>query len=82
MQLETSNDGAMLFAGDGREYRVRGLSAVGLERLRVNVRLSMRDQSTNGNEQATMTRFHLDTLISIRPGRGHCLRRARRSSAA
>jgi hypothetical protein len=24
MQLETSNDGAMLFASDGREYRVRG----------------------------------------------------------
>jgi len=39
MQLETSNDGSMLFAGDGREYRVRGLSPVGLERLRVNVRL-------------------------------------------
>jgi len=28
MQLETSNDGAMLFADDGREYRVRGLSPV------------------------------------------------------
>ena len=60
MQLESSNDGAMLFAGDGREYRVRGLSPVGLERLRVNVRLSA--QSTNGNEQAAMTRFHLDTI--------------------
>jgi hypothetical protein len=62
MQLETSNDGAMVFAGDGREYRVRGLSPVGLERLRVNVRLSVRDQSTNGHEQAAMTRFHLDTI--------------------
>ncbi|HKP83803.1 MAG TPA: toprim domain-containing protein, partial [Pyrinomonadaceae bacterium] len=62
MQLETSNDGALLFASDGREYRVRGLSPVGLERLRVNVRLSMTEQSTNGNEQAAMTRFHLDTI--------------------
>jgi hypothetical protein len=61
-QLETSNDGAMLFAGDGREYSVRGLSPVGLERLRVNVRLSVRDHSTNGNEQSVMTRFHLDTI--------------------
>ncbi|MGI9165081.1 MAG: CHC2 zinc finger domain-containing protein [Pyrinomonadaceae bacterium] len=50
LQLETSNDGSMLFATDGREYRIRGLSPVGLERLRVNVRLTI-----NGN-------FHLDTL--------------------
>jgi len=49
MQLETS-DGSLLFAIDNREYRVRGLSPVGLERLRVNVRLSI-----NGN-------FHLDTI--------------------
>ena len=62
VQLETSNDGAMLFASDGREYRVRGLSPVGLERLRVNVRLSVMDQATNGNEQTAMTRFHLDTI--------------------
>jgi hypothetical protein len=62
MQLETSNDGSMLFASDGREYRVRGLSPVGLERLRVNVRLSVTAQSTMGNEQAAMTRFHLDTI--------------------
>jgi len=46
----TSNDGAMLFSVDGREYRIRGLSPVGLERLRVNVRLT-----DNGN-------FHLDTI--------------------
>jgi hypothetical protein len=46
MQLETSNDGSILFASDGCEYRVRGLSPVGLERLRVNVRLSVMDQST------------------------------------
>jgi hypothetical protein len=62
MQLETSNDGSMLFASDGREYRVRGLSPVGLERLRVNVRLSVTDQSANSDEQAAMTRFHLDTI--------------------
>ena len=50
LQVETSNDGSMLFSIDGREYRVRGLSPVGLERLRVNVRLTL-----NGN-------FHLDTI--------------------
>jgi DNA primase catalytic core len=46
----TSNDGAMLFSVDGREYRIRGLSPVGLERLRVNVRVT-----NNGT-------FHLDTI--------------------
>lgn len=40
----------MLFAIGDREYRVRGLSPVGLERLRVNVRLTI-----DGN-------FHLDTI--------------------
>ncbi len=50
LQVETSNDGSMLFAIDDREYRIRGLSPVGLERLRVNVRLNI-----NGN-------FHLDTI--------------------
>lgn len=50
MQVETSNDGSMLFSIEGREYRIRGLSPVGLERLRVNVRLTL-----NGN-------FHLDTI--------------------
>jgi DNA primase catalytic core len=50
MQLEMSNDGSMLFTVEEREYRVRGLSPVGLERLRVNVRLTL-----NGN-------FHLDTI--------------------
>jgi DNA primase catalytic core len=50
LQVETSNDGSMLFAIDGREYRIRGLSPVGLERLRVNVRLNI-----NGA-------FHLDTI--------------------
>jgi DNA primase len=52
----------MLIVIDNREYRVRGLSPVGLERLRVNVRLSVTEQSTIGNEQAAMTRFHLDTI--------------------
>lgn len=50
LQLETNADGSMLFAIDGREYRIRGLSPVGLERLRVNVRLTI-----NGA-------FHLDTI--------------------
>ncbi|MGH9969079.1 MAG: CHC2 zinc finger domain-containing protein [Pyrinomonadaceae bacterium] len=50
LQIETSADGSMLFTVDGREYRIRGLSPVGLERLRVNVRLTI-----NSN-------FHLDTL--------------------
>jgi DNA primase catalytic core len=50
LQLETSADRSMLFSVDGREYRIRGLSPVGLERLRVNVRLTV-----NGN-------FYLDTI--------------------
>ena len=50
LQVETSADGSMQFAIDGREYRIRGLSPVGLERLRVNVRLTI-----NGA-------FHLDTI--------------------
>ena len=50
LQVETSNDGSMRLAIDGREYRIRGLSPVGLERLKVNVRLTV-----NGN-------FHLDTI--------------------
>ena len=40
----------MSFALDGREYRVRGLSPVGLERLKVNVRLNIG------------AAFHLDTI--------------------
>jgi len=48
--FETSANGSMNFTIDGREYRIRGLSPVGLERLRVNVRLTI-----NGN-------FHLDTI--------------------
>lgn len=50
LQVETSADGSMSFTIADREYRVRGLSPVGLERLRVNVRLTI-----NGN-------FHLDTI--------------------
>lgn len=50
VQVETSNDGSMAFTIGDREYRIRGLSPVGLERLRVNVRLTI-----NGN-------FHLDTI--------------------
>ncbi len=50
LQLETNADGSMQFAIDGREYRIRGLSPVGLERLRVNVRLTINDA------------FHLDTI--------------------
>jgi DNA primase len=50
LQVETSNDGSIIFTAEQREYRIRGLSPVGLERLRVNVRLTI-----NGN-------FHLDTI--------------------
>ncbi|MCI0363007.1 MAG: toprim domain-containing protein, partial [Phycisphaerales bacterium] len=50
LQMEQATDGALNFTIGDREYRVRGLSPVGLERLRVNVRLSI-----NGS-------FHLDTL--------------------
>jgi DNA primase catalytic core len=50
LQIEAAADGSMNFMIDNREYRIRGLSPVGLERLRVNVRLTI-----NGN-------FHLDTI--------------------
>jgi DNA primase catalytic core len=50
LQVETSHDGSMNFTIHDREYRIRGLSPVGLERLRVNVRLTI-----NGA-------FHLDTI--------------------
>ena len=48
--LETAADGSINFNIDGRAYRVRGLSPTGLDRLRVNVRVTV-GQS-----------FHLDTL--------------------
>jgi 5S rRNA maturation endonuclease (ribonuclease M5) len=48
--LEQQSDGSYLMNLDQREYRIRGLSAVGMDRLKVNVRLTV-----NGN-------FHLDTL--------------------
>jgi DNA primase catalytic core len=48
--LETAADGSFSFSVDGRAYRIRGLSATGLDRLRVNVRITV--------GQA----FHLDTL--------------------
>lgn len=48
--LETLPDGARRVAFGSREYRVRGLSPVGLERLKVNLRLNVGP------------RFHLDTL--------------------
>jgi DNA primase len=48
--LEKQPDGALRCALDGREYRIRGLSAVGLERMKVNLRLSAKGS------------FHLDTL--------------------
>jgi DNA primase catalytic core len=48
--FEKLSDGALRCEVHGREYRLRGLSAVGLERLKVNLRLSV-----NGA-------FHLDTI--------------------
>ncbi len=49
-QVEMTSDGALILTLHGREYRVRGLSPVGLERLKVNVRLTVGSS------------FHLDTL--------------------
>lgn len=49
-QMTTLPDGTRAITFDNREYRVRGLSPVGLEKLRINLRLSA------GNL------FHLDTL--------------------
>jgi hypothetical protein len=50
LRLEASADGAWLASASTREYRIRGLSPNGLDRLRVNLRLKV-----NGS-------FHLDTL--------------------
>jgi DNA primase catalytic core len=49
-EIETTADGATTFSLDGREYRVRGLSPNGLDRLKVNVRLKVG------------AAFHLDTI--------------------
>jgi DNA primase catalytic core len=49
-KTETLADGTRIVVFDNREYRVRGLTAVGLEKLKVNLRLNV------GNL------FHLDTL--------------------
>ena len=46
----TTADGTTSFSLDGREYRVRGLSPNGLDRLKVNVRLKIGSA------------FHLDTI--------------------
>ncbi|MBK9529336.1 MAG: toprim domain-containing protein [Acidobacteria bacterium] len=46
----TLPDGSLMIAFDNREYRVRGLSGFGLEKLKINLRLNA------GNN------FHLDTL--------------------
>src|SRR5690606_1256625 len=49
-EMETLPDGTKQIAFQNREYRVRGLSPFGLEKLKINLRLSV------GNL------FHLDTL--------------------
>jgi DNA primase catalytic core len=49
-RMETASDGSISFTFDTRQYRIRGLSPSGLDRLKVNLRLSA-GQS-----------FHLDTL--------------------
>lgn len=49
-ELETLADGTRQIAFESREYRVRGLSPFGLEKLKINLRLNV------GNL------FHLDTL--------------------
>ncbi len=48
--FERQPDGALRAGCGEREYRIRGLSAVGLERMKINLRLSI-----NGS-------FHLDTI--------------------
>ena len=50
LRLEASADGALLASASNREYRIRGLSPNGLDRLRVNLRLKINSS------------FHLDTL--------------------
>jgi DNA primase len=48
--VETTADGATVFSSGERRYKVRGLSATGLDRLKVNVRLTVGAS------------FHIDTL--------------------
>jgi 5S rRNA maturation endonuclease (ribonuclease M5) len=50
IEFEKLSEGALRWVEGEREYRIRGLSAVGLDRLKVNLRLSV-----NGS-------FHLDTI--------------------
>lgn len=49
-ESESTPDGAHVFVIDGREYRIKGLSPVGFDRLRVNVRIKVENS------------FHVDTL--------------------
>lgn len=49
-ESESTPDGAHIFVIDGREYRIKGLSPVGFDRLRVNVRIKVENS------------FHVDTL--------------------
>jgi hypothetical protein len=70
VEFEKLPEGALRAVTGGREYRVRGLQPVGLDRLKVNLRLSV-------GEPFISTR-----LTFIRPGRARTSRRRRRSSAA
>ncbi|NJM52726.1 MAG: toprim domain-containing protein [Blastocatellia bacterium] len=49
-KVENQKDGSLLFTIENRSYKVRGLSPIGLEKLKINLRLNV------GNL------FHLDTL--------------------
>jgi DNA primase len=56
-EAAVADDGALVYDVDGRRYRVRGLSPVGLDRLKVTLRAS-----ANGNGREAAPGFHLDTL--------------------
>lgn len=49
-ETQIKQDGTIVVTTDGREYRIKGLSPVGLDRLRVNVRVRVENS------------FHLDTF--------------------
>lgn len=56
--LITLPDGTRQITFENREYRVRGLTGVGLEKLKINLRLNVSNSATAANS----VNFHLDTL--------------------
>ena len=61
-KIQNQPDGSLIIEIDNREYKVRGLTGVGLERLKVNLRLTVSTTAANSGTAANSVNFHLDTL--------------------